>query len=36
MEKVKGIVKQIDRNGEFRTKLLRGEFDLVSEVKKLK
>lgn len=36
MEKVKSVVKLIDRNAEFRSRLLNGEFDLVSEIKKLK
>lgn len=36
MDKVKSVVKLIDRNVEFRSKLLNGEFDLVSEIRKLK
>ncbi|CAD8181797.1 unnamed protein product [Paramecium octaurelia] len=36
MDRVKSAVKLIDRNAEFRSKLLNGEFDLVSEIKKLK
>ncbi|CAD8098120.1 unnamed protein product [Paramecium sonneborni] len=36
MDKVKSVVKLIDRNAEFRQRLLNGEYDLVSEIKKLK
>ncbi|CAD8094563.1 unnamed protein product [Paramecium sonneborni] len=36
MDKVKSVVKLIDRNAEFRNRLLNGEYDLVSEIKKLK
>lgn len=36
MDKVKSVVKMIDRNAEFRKRLLNGEYDLVSEIKKLK
>ncbi|CAK89073.1 unnamed protein product (macronuclear) [Paramecium tetraurelia] len=36
MDRVKSVVKLIDRNAEFRSKLLNGEFDLVSEIKNLK
>lgn len=36
MDKVKCVVKLIDRNAEFRKKLLNGEYDLVSEIKNLK
>ncbi|CAD8085620.1 unnamed protein product [Paramecium primaurelia] len=36
MDKVKSVVKLIDRNAEFRSKLLNGEYDLVSEIRKLK
>ncbi|CAD8078251.1 unnamed protein product [Paramecium primaurelia] len=36
MDKVKSVVKLIDRNAEFRNRLLNGEFDLVSEIKNLK
>ncbi|CAD8157392.1 unnamed protein product [Paramecium octaurelia] len=36
MDKVKSAVKQIDRNAEFRNRLLNGEYDLVSEINNLK
>lgn len=36
MDKVKCMVKMIDRNDSYRSKLLNGEFNLVEEIKKLK
>lgn len=36
MEKVKCMVKMIDRNDSYRNKLLNDEFNLVEEIKKLK
>ncbi|CAD8208715.1 unnamed protein product [Paramecium octaurelia] len=36
MDKVKCIVRMIDRDSEFREKLLKGEFNLTSEITNLK
>lgn len=36
MDKVKSIVRMIDRDSEFREKLLEGEFNLLSEITNLK
>ncbi|CAD8099795.1 unnamed protein product [Paramecium primaurelia] len=36
MDKVKSIVRMIDRDSEFREKLLEGEFNLISEITNLK
>ncbi|CAD8124071.1 unnamed protein product [Paramecium sonneborni] len=36
MDKVKSVVRMIDRNSEFRNQLLNGEFNLITEIKKIK
>lgn len=36
MDKVKCIIRMIDRNSEFREKLLKGELNLTSEITNLK